>query len=56
MKNMFDEDDVDDIIDRITELTSTSTPQWGKMNVAQMLAHCSVAYEMAYNATAHTSP
>ena len=23
-------------------------PQWGKMTVAQMLAHCNVTYEMAY--------
>lgn len=28
-------------------LKADSTPQWGKMNVAQMLAHCCVPYEMA---------
>ena len=34
------------IISRINNLTSESHPLWGKMNVAQMLAHLSVAYEM----------
>jgi len=29
-------------------LSSTTTPQWGKMSVDQMLAHLNVAYDMAY--------
>lgn len=48
MKNVFNPDDVNDIIKRINLLDSTSKPSWGKMDVAQMLAHCNVAYEMVY--------
>ncbi len=33
---------------RVKALSPDSTPEWGKMNVAQMLAHCNVAYEMVY--------
>jgi hypothetical protein len=33
---------------RIRALTPDAEPRWGKMNVAQMLAHCSVVYEMIY--------
>src|ERR1700712_885792 len=36
------------MIGRINTLTPESMPRWGKMNVSQMLAHCNVAYEMAY--------
>ncbi len=35
-------------IQRINTLTPSTQPQWGKMNVAQMLAHCCVSYEMAF--------
>ncbi len=48
MKNLFNKQDVDEMIDRINQLTPETQPQWGKMNVAQMLAHCNVAYEMVY--------
>ncbi len=30
---------------RINELKPNSSAKWGKMNVAQMLAHCSASYE-----------
>jgi hypothetical protein len=33
---------------RVNHLQPTAQPLWGKMNVAQMLAHCNVAYELAY--------
>ena len=45
-KDVFNPDDVNDIIDRINNLTPSTTPQWGKMNVGQMLAHLNVAYDM----------
>ena len=47
-ENIFDKNVSDKIIGRIEKLNHTSTPQWGKMNVAQMLAHCNVTYEMVY--------
>lgn len=42
MGNIFIEADKNDIINRIDELHPNSKPMWGKMNVAQMLAHCIV--------------
>lgn len=48
MKNIFDAAEADTYVKRIEQLTPQSTPKWGKMNVAQMLAHCNVTYEMIY--------
>ncbi len=39
LKNLFDANVKQDILVRIDRLTPQSQPQWGKMNVAQMLAH-----------------
>jgi thiamine phosphate synthase YjbQ (UPF0047 family) len=39
LKNLFDPGVKHDILARINKLTLQSKPQWGKMNVAQMLAH-----------------
>lgn len=48
MKNIFNKEVTNELINRIEKLTPTSQPDWGKMGVAQMLAHCCVAYEMVY--------
>lgn len=48
MKNLFEAADTQEIIDRINNLTPTTTALWGKMSVSQALAHLSVAYEMTY--------
>lgn len=48
MKNVFDLNDSQELISRVGALTPETTPLWGKMNVAQMLAHCNVAYDMTY--------
>lgn len=48
MKNIFKAEVTEELIERINKLTPETKPQWGKMNVGQMLAHCCVAYEMAY--------
>jgi hypothetical protein len=48
MKSVFDQNDVNEIIERINKLTPETQPLWGKMSVGQMLAHCSVAYEFVY--------
>lgn len=39
----------ENVIQRINQLTPGTTPQWGKMNVSQMLAHCNVTYELVYD-------
>jgi hypothetical protein len=47
MKNLYEPAAAAGISDRVAHLTPDSQPQWGKMNVAQMLAHCSAWMEMA---------
>jgi hypothetical protein len=47
MKSLFSEKDVNGFIERINKLTPESKALWGKMNVAQMLAHCEVPLSMA---------
>ena len=47
MKNLFEPAAVEGITDRMAHLRPDSERQWGKMNVAQMLAHCSAAIGMA---------
>lgn len=41
MKDIFNQIHVMEILNRIDQLSPNSKPQWGKMDVAQMLAHCS---------------
>jgi hypothetical protein len=45
MKNIHDPAVLQEIKDRLDGLKTDSKRQWGKMDVAQMLAHCSVAIE-----------
>ena len=49
LPNIFTKPVTDEIIKRINKLTPETKPIWGKMNAAQMLAHCSVTYEMIYD-------
>lgn len=48
MKNIFDKEITNEVVNRINNLTEATQPSWGKMSVSQMLAHCSVSYEMVY--------
>ena len=45
MKYIFEKGGVKEFIDRIKKLNAGTPALWGKMNAAQMLAHCSYAYE-----------
>jgi N-acetyl-anhydromuramyl-L-alanine amidase AmpD len=47
LPNIFTQEVGDQIIERIQKLTPQSEAKWGKMNVAQMLAHCNIAYELS---------
>jgi hypothetical protein len=47
MKNLFEREVVDEVISRIDTLQPATQRQWGKMDVAQMMAHCSAALDMA---------
>ncbi len=47
MNTLFNQSDVSEILRRIEMLTPNSQRRWGKMNVAQMLAHCNISIETA---------
>jgi len=47
MKNLLQPDAVDEVISRIDKLQPAAQRQWGKMDVAQMMAHCSAALDLA---------
>jgi hypothetical protein len=47
MKNLFEQETVDEVIARIDRLQPSSLRQWGKMDVAQMIAHCSITIDIA---------
>ena len=47
MKTIFDKTTRDEIIERINSLNEDSKALWGKMNVSQMIKHCSQWDEMA---------
>jgi hypothetical protein len=48
MENIFLKEVTGEIINRINKLNPNSKPLWGKMTVAQMLAHCNVTYAYTY--------
>ena len=45
MKNLFDPQAQQELLGRLGALSPGAVRQWGKMDAAQMLAHCSVALE-----------
>jgi hypothetical protein len=47
MKNLFEHGTVAEVMSRIDNLQPASLRQWGKMDVAQMMAHCSRTMDMA---------
>ncbi len=49
LPNIYSQTDSLTLINRINQLTPNTAAQWGKMSVAQMLAHCNVSFEMAHN-------
>lgn len=40
MKTMYDTAAYEEILGRLEKLSAASQPQWGRMNAAQMVAHC----------------
>lgn len=45
MKSIFDKNNFEELKTRLQEINSSSTPGWGKMNVAQMLHHLNITIE-----------
>ncbi|MGH1365921.1 MAG: DUF1569 domain-containing protein [Calditrichia bacterium] len=50
MKDMFSTATIIEITERIQQLTPEHSSEWGKMNAAQMLRHCSESIEITYGA------
>ena len=48
LPNIFSVEVTDQIVGRINQLSENTKPSWGKMDAAQMLAHCNVAYQMCF--------
>jgi hypothetical protein len=48
LPNIFTKDVSEKVIQRINQLKPDTKANWGKMRIEQMLAHCNVTYEMAY--------
>ncbi len=46
MKHLFEAAEVEELKERMAQLSADSERQWGKMNPAQMLAHCSATMGM----------
>jgi hypothetical protein len=46
--NIFTKEGSESVIARIQTLSPQQKPLWGKMNAAQMLAHCNVSYKFVY--------
>lgn len=51
MKSLYDPAVAGEVKQRIARLRPDSTPAWGRMNVAQALAHCAMAMENALGDT-----
>ncbi|MGH9741528.1 MAG: DUF1569 domain-containing protein [Candidatus Acidiferrum sp.] len=47
MKNLFESARVEEVKERLARLRPETVRQWGKMNVAQAMAHCATAMEWA---------
>lgn len=48
MKNVFQKEVTQELINRLNKLTPATQAEWGKMSVDQMIAHCNVAYDMTF--------
>lgn len=55
LPNIFTATVSNGIMSRINKLSNTTPAQWGKMNATQMLAHCNVTFEFAYEEK-HSKP
>ena len=49
LPNIFSKEVTDELIQRMGKLNPVTKALWGRMSVAQMLAHCNVSYEMMYD-------
>jgi len=48
MYNLFDSKNAAAVLSRLEKITPRHTAQWGKMNTAQMLAHCAIVLDTPF--------
>ncbi|MES2810283.1 MAG: DUF1569 domain-containing protein [Bacteroidota bacterium] len=48
MKSIFNTDDNAELLFRINQITESTPAVWGRMNTAQMMAHCRCSMEVAF--------
>ena len=48
MKNLLHKETTDEVIARIDRVTADTKPLWGKMNAAQMMAHCQAPIKVSF--------
>lgn len=48
MKSIFTKEAYEEILSRLENLTPDAKPQWGKMDVTQMLKHCQKPIKLAF--------
>jgi hypothetical protein len=46
--SLYNKNDVQKYIERINKIKADSKPLWGKMNAAQVMAHCTAPLKMAH--------
>ena len=46
MKSVFEEESINELINRVSKLTADTKPVWGKMSSAQMLTHLIIAFNV----------
>ena len=56
MRNVFTPNDADYYIKCVNQLQDNAVAKWGRMNVAQMLAHLNTSYETIYEPKKHPKP
>lgn len=44
-KTILDSSAVNEIIERVQNLTASRSPHWGKMTASEMLSHCNMAHQ-----------
>ena len=49
IQNIYSAPVSEQFIARIEKISANTPNQWGKMNGGQMMAHCNVSYEMAFD-------
>lgn len=49
IQNIYSQEVADQFIARINKLSAETPQQWGKMDASQMMAHCNVSYDMAFD-------